>query len=642
VTTALAGKANTTHSHVIADTTGLQTALDGKAPTSHTHTIANVTGLQTVLDAANRSEYVTVGFSAADYICDGTDDHVQIQQALDFCAANNRTLFIKAGDYRINATLEVQSSVVADNHALIQVMSVIPSIVNFGSSSLMRQRIWSGGTLNGRFLADDGIWVRNFKNIRINNLTIRNQQRYGIRVGDPALEGVTHTYECNIVDTNVWRDSTTIPVGSTGLFIEGNATDGVFSNMVLQGQDIGVEVESGGNFFENIHPWASTEITGMSVAFVDRNARNMWTGLSGDSALEYQMICYDKYTQISNSRFFTNNTDDTAYGIWFVDETPHATILGCHFEGSDDTHRLKQDILCHVNADINVIGCHCLNVITRNTTANTGIVMYNTANESPVDTPTPEKATFGWTGGLLRLNIEQNKSFQVRGAGGASALTVSGNSAPWFEFNRSSGTGGSETVSFRNTTGGGLTASSGTQNFLGINNFINQSGTAGFTSLLVNTVLEAVGSGLKFLIDLQVGGLSRFRVDTNGNGTFSGSVTAQTSLTSGVSGTTRGSLTLQNESGQPTLMIDGFTSGTATISTVSGVDRTLNITNTGAGRMNVSVEGDLTVADEAYDATAWNGSLEVPTKNAIRDKIESMGGGGPTYSQILSITSLRV
>jgi hypothetical protein len=37
--------------------------------------------------------------------------------------------------------------------------------------------------------------------------------------------------------------------------------------------------------------------------------------------------------------------------------------------------------------------------------------------------------------------------------------------------------------------------------------------------------------------------------------------------------------------------------------------------------------GDVTVADEAYDATAWNGSLEVPTKNAVRDKIESLSGG---------------
>jgi hypothetical protein len=36
---------------------------------------------------------------------------------------------------------------------------------------------------------------------------------------------------------------------------------------------------------------------------------------------------------------------------------------------------------------------------------------------------------------------------------------------------------------------------------------------------------------------------------------------------------------------------------------------------------------DLEVLDEAYDATTWNASNEVPTKNAVRDKIESMGSG---------------
>lgn len=44
------GKANATHTHVIADTTGLQAALDGKAATSHSHAIADVTGLQAALD----------------------------------------------------------------------------------------------------------------------------------------------------------------------------------------------------------------------------------------------------------------------------------------------------------------------------------------------------------------------------------------------------------------------------------------------------------------------------------------------------------------------------------------------------------------------------------------------------------------
>lgn len=69
LSTGLAGKANKSHTHAVADVTGLQTALDGKQPkgsyatttaltdglagkanTAHTHTIANVTGLQDALN----------------------------------------------------------------------------------------------------------------------------------------------------------------------------------------------------------------------------------------------------------------------------------------------------------------------------------------------------------------------------------------------------------------------------------------------------------------------------------------------------------------------------------------------------------------------------------------------------------------
>lgn len=69
LSTGLAGKANKSHTHAVADVTGLQTALDGKQPkgdyatttaladglagkanTAHTHTVANVTGLQDALN----------------------------------------------------------------------------------------------------------------------------------------------------------------------------------------------------------------------------------------------------------------------------------------------------------------------------------------------------------------------------------------------------------------------------------------------------------------------------------------------------------------------------------------------------------------------------------------------------------------
>lgn len=49
----------------------------------------------------------------------------------------------------------------------------------------------------------------------------------------------------------------------------------------------------------------------------------------------------------------------------------------------------------------------------------------------------------------------------------------------------------------------------------------------------------------------------------------------------------------------------------------------VNIVTTAGG---VTFAADIVVPDEAYDATAWNGSLEAPTKNAIRDKIEALSG----------------
>lgn len=61
LTEGLAGKANASHMHTTAQVTGLDDALAGKSPTGHTHTIANVTNLQTALDGkANSSHTHTV------------------------------------------------------------------------------------------------------------------------------------------------------------------------------------------------------------------------------------------------------------------------------------------------------------------------------------------------------------------------------------------------------------------------------------------------------------------------------------------------------------------------------------------------------------------------------------------------------
>lgn len=39
------------------------------------------------------------------------------------------------------------------------------------------------------------------------------------------------------------------------------------------------------------------------------------------------------------------------------------------------------------------------------------------------------------------------------------------------------------------------------------------------------------------------------------------------------------------------------------------------------------------VSDDPYDANSWNGNTDAPTKNAVRDKFESLTSGGITQAQ---------
>lgn len=81
---------------------------------------------------------------------------------------------------------------------------------------------------------------------------------------------------------------------------------------------------------------------------------------------------------------------------------------------------------------------------------------------------------------------------------------------------------------------------------------------------------------------------------------------------------------------------------------IPALDNTTDLGSSSRGWKDLFVDGvatfgsDPLIPDEAYDATAWNGSLEVPTKNAVRDKIETLSSGGITFQQVLAISTLRL
>lgn len=90
----------------------------------------------------------------------------------------------------------------------------------------------------------------------------------------------------------------------------------------------------------------------------------------------------------------------------------------------------------------------------------------------------------------------------------------------------------STALTFSGTTTGilpTLSASSGNQQVLSITPTVNQSGTAGYTGIFTNITESATGSGLKQLVDLQVGSVDLFQIDHLGQIT-STTVSANTSI----------------------------------------------------------------------------------------------------------------
>lgn len=71
----LDGKAASSHTHSIANVTGLQTDLDGKASTTHSHAISDVTGLQTALDGKAASSHTHTASAITDF-SEAVDDRV--------------------------------------------------------------------------------------------------------------------------------------------------------------------------------------------------------------------------------------------------------------------------------------------------------------------------------------------------------------------------------------------------------------------------------------------------------------------------------------------------------------------------------------------------------------------------------------
>lgn len=203
------------------------------------------------------------------------------------------------------------------------------------------------------------------------------------------------------------------------------------------------------------------------------------------------------------------------------------------------------------------------------------------------------------------------------------------------------------------------------------------------TYLVVQTGTNKVVSHPSGFWDANAGGV--YSSLTNAGYTFGGSVSdgdkGDVTVTSGVWVVDSGAVplseigagtsaelrgVLSDESGTGVAIFAGGDIGAATATTASGGDNDNSVATTafvtgeigthaadtssvhGIADTSVLVTtagatftGDITIPADPYDATGWNGSQEAATKDAVRDKFESLSpGGGGVSADSVTVTNL--
>lgn len=186
--------------------------------------------------------------------------------------------------------------------------------------------------------------------------------------------------------------------------------------------------------------------------------------------------------------------------------------------------------------------------------------LYNTADQ----TTNFEKLAFRYTSNVAELGTTyggtgtSSRSLRIGTGGSAGSvlsrfLQINPGNTPFFELlSNTSATGSIFRIG--SAFGSPFNASSGLQNFLTVDPIINQSGTAGYTGLLINPTETATGSGTKRLIDAQVGGASRFSVDNTGKTFLANTTEPATPTGGGVIYVESGALKYKGSSGTVTTL----------------------------------------------------------------------------------------
>ncbi len=315
--------------------------------------------------------YNSIDNENADFVCDGTNDHVEIQQAIDNLPSGGGSVYLREGTYDIGATITLNNNVAligAGAGTWLYLANNVDDDVIYGTGLdnllVADLRIYGNGANN---TGGHGIYILNAWKFRIEDVWVENCDKDGINLTFCWYSTVSNS----ILDGN----------GQYGITVAGASQNvNVVGNVCTGNVDGGLYLETlywstvSGNTTEGnlwgIVAWAGSEsnaITGNTV--VGNDEHGIYFGTS------------DKYNTITGNIVSSNG----GHGIYLLSNCDHNTISGNAIDSnSQDTNNVDNGIQIKTSNYNNIQG----NTVRRGAGAkkqNTGIMVLSGTNNLVVN-----------------------------------------------------------------------------------------------------------------------------------------------------------------------------------------------------------------------------------------------------------------
>ncbi len=211
------------------------------------------------------------------------------------------------------------------------------------------------GVLDCNDLATVGVYLRSFAAYRLRTPHVQSPVQYGIVLGDPA--SARRSYEGHVSEAFVWRpNGRAVPPDSIGIWLR-NAGDCTVLSGTVNGCDIGVSTETGGNSLIAVHAWNHGVVDGqvrtgnnMVACFRESDGAygNAYIGCIADTPRGTGFSMGGHGARLIAPKVYNSphtGTDGEANGVDVATPGAVSLVEGLHCQGGDARHRLAADVV---------------------------------------------------------------------------------------------------------------------------------------------------------------------------------------------------------------------------------------------------------------------------------------------------------